>query len=190
MGIWKPSKKLVQDLEANGVRTRAVVVKIARFGSTTGSGRESGPETHDPIDDTARKKTTVRFTGQDGAPVEVTARLTFRFGGIPAAGDTVPVIYDPADTERIEVDDQAHLAEVSAKYGVSTATVVGGEIFGLDDPTSLGVDVAGVMGAAAEAREHADAFKHAHLEQMTQLHEQGVLSDAQFEMIRSQILGQ
>lgn len=193
MGIWKPSKKLVADLESGGVRTRATVVKIARAGATSGpsaGGGDSGPESLDPIEATARLKTTIRFSQPSGEVVDVSTRLTFRAGGVPKAGETVPVIHDPSDPTRVMVDDATHLAEVSARYDVPPARVIGaGDQVFAGTPSDAGFDLAGAMAAADDARAQVDSVKQAHLQQMAELHEQGVLTDDQYAAIRAQILG-
>jgi len=78
---------------------------------------------------------------------------------------------------------------VSARYGAPTTVIGAGEVFFTNDGSAVGLDVPGVLEAATDARAQVDSARQAHLAQMTELHRQGVLDDAQYEMIRQQILG-
>lgn len=196
MGIFKPSRALVRELEAGGVRTRATVVKIARGGPTSERGSEGSP---DPIESTARRKTTVRVPTPTGA-VEVTARLLYRMGGVPKVGEDVPVVYDPADPERIVVDEHAHLVEVTARHGGPVTHLGGaaGEIrFGDPDeliaaaghdPADLVEQARRIMADPGSATTPAvDASTAiAHLEA---LHAQGLMSAQELEAARRHLGG-
>jgi len=188
----------MNELEARGVRTRATVVKIARGGATFGHA-----DHFDRIDDpdaTSRIRTTVRIATPSGETFECATRLTFRVGALPKVGDTVPVIYDADDHDVVEVDDLAHRLEMLASRGDTRPTTVIGmqevpldQIPGLGGAATAGGDMA-VPGldqdALADALAHGQQVMNDHLEQMRQLHAQGVLSDEQFEMIRRQMPGQ
>ncbi|NLD77203.1 MAG: SHOCT domain-containing protein [Acidimicrobiales bacterium] len=196
MGIWKASKKVMGELQLSGVRCRATVLKVSRGGSLSGGNdTENSPNT-DPMA-TYRVRTTVQITTPQGETFECKRRLTFLAGGIPKPGDTVPVIYDPHDHSVVEVDEAAHLGEVEAALGI--VTIVGGTAtIPLDHGAGVGDDVAATLSkvlgfdpASLQAGlAHGEKVMADHLEQMKALHAQGILSDEQFEMIRSQMPGQ
>lgn len=205
LGI-RPSKKLVDDLRRNGVATRATVVKVARWGEMAGPGSHDDNERYDPIDTLVKRKTTVRLTAPDGQVVEATARLVFCFGGLPKAGDDIPVLYDPTDHSRLVVDEQTHLMEVSSVDDRPVHVHGGpGDDLVSGDPTELiaaaGYDPAELLRRAASyqadptaavpsaAPTGAGEALVAQLEQLSALHDQGVLDHASFEAAKDALLG-
>jgi hypothetical protein len=100
-------KKLVEHLNANGVRAPATVVEISRYGSEVKSGGVS------PLDLVGlgggnkewrihKTKLLVRPAGEPEFEVET----KMRYGGgyiarVPSEGDEFDVLYDPADHENI-----------------------------------------------------------------------------------------
>jgi len=197
MGIYKPSRALVRELEERGVRTRATVVKIARGGPTTAWGSDNS---YNPISSQTRRKTTVRLTTATGGVVEVTARLLFRIGGLPKPGDDIPVVYDPDDPDRVIVDPHLHLMEVTAVHG-GPVTLVGGagaEIAPGDpgeliakagyDPEALMAEARRLMAdpgsATAPAVDGKTAMSH-----LEALHAKGLMSEQELEAARRHLLG-
>src|SRR3954451_23236894 len=97
--LGKPSKRLKKQLEENGKRANATVVEIAEKGMAVTRGAEG------VIGNTELAlKTHLRVQPDDEPEFEVRKRFSFPQLAVPSEGQTVPVLYDPQDHDKILVD--------------------------------------------------------------------------------------
>src|SRR3954449_9785761 len=119
--LGKPSKRLKKQLEENGKRANATVVEIAEKGMAVTRGAEG------VIGNTELAlKTHLRVQPDDEPEFEVKKRFSFPQLAVPSAGQTVPVIYDPTDPDKIVVD---YSVEAQQGAALSAAGI---------DPSQLG----------------------------------------------------
>jgi hypothetical protein len=186
--LGKPSKRLKKQLEENGVRAPAKVIEIAEKGMAVTTGAE-GVVANTEL----ALKCRLEVQPPDGTPAfEVTERFRFPQLAVPSAGQTIPVIYDLNDHDKLILDDspeaqqQAMLAgagldgdaiQTAMKAAQQWQQQAGGQVPG--QVVSLGTP-----GAAP-----AEADPVAQLEKLQALKEKGALTDSEFEQQKAKILG-
>jgi len=191
--LGKPSKRLKKQLEENGKRATATVVEIAEKGMAVTRGAEG------VIGNTELAlKTHLRVQPDDEPEFEVKKRFSFPQLAVPSAGQTVPVLYDPQDHDKILVD---YSPEAQQEAALSAAGI---------DPNSLG----DLMNQAQQLRAQAQQMQSGtagmgqmpgmtpqsptppqpdpieQLEKLAALKEKGALTEAEFEAEKARILGQ
>jgi hypothetical protein len=196
--LGKPSKRLQKHLEQNGKRATATVVEIAEKGMAVTRGAEG------VIGNTELAlKTHLRVQPDDEPEFEVKKRFSYPQLAVPSAGQTVPVIYDPQDHDKILVD---YSPEAQQNAGLAAAGL---------DPNSMGQ----FLEQAQQFRAQAEQFQEQaaqlqgrtagapqapgmgqpatpqpdpieQLEKLAALKEKGALTEAEFEAEKAKILGQ
>lgn len=188
--LGKPSKKLKQQLEESGKRANAVIVEIAEKGLAVTRGAADNVVSNTEI----ALKTHLRVQPEDEPEFEVKKRLSYPQLSVPSAGQTVPVIYDPEDHDKIIVDYSTAGQEQAA---LSAAGI---------DADSLGDlmnQAAALQQAALQAQQGqagmpgmtqpagpAQPDPVGQLERLAALKEKGALTEAEFEAEKAKILGQ
>src|SRR3954447_6573683 len=187
--LGKPSKRLKKQLEENGKRANATVVEIAEKGMAVTRGAEG------VIGNTELAlKTHLRVQPDDEPEFEVKKRFSFPQMAVPGAGQTVPVLYDPQDHDKIIVD---YSPEAQQSAAFSAAGIDPGQIGQLMEQAQQMRAQAGQMPGMgqvpgmtppAPAQPQADPVEQ--LEKLAKLKESGALTDAEFEAEKAKILSQ
>jgi hypothetical protein len=190
--LGKPSKRLKKQLEENGKRANATVVEIAEKGMAVTRGAE-GVVANTEL----ALKTHLRVQPDDEPEFEVKKRFSFPQMAVPSAGQTIPVIYDPQDHDKIVVD---YSPEAQRDAALSAAGVDAGSLSDLMNQAQqlraqamqaqsgmAGMQMPGMTPPAAPQPE-ADAVDQ--LERLAKLKESGALTEAEFEAQKAKILGQ
>ena len=190
--LGKPSKKLKKELEASGKRANATIIEIAEKGMAVTRGAE-GVVANTEI----ALKTHLRVTPDDEPEFEVKKRFSFPQMAVPGAGQTVPVLYDPNDHDKIIVD---YSPDAQQNAAFSAAGIDPNQIGQLMEQAQQMRDQAGGMGQVpgtgqvpgmtppAPAQPQADPVEQ--LEKLAKLKESGALTQAEFEAEKAKILGQ
>ena len=175
--LGKPSKRLKKQLEENGKRANATVVEIAEKGMAVTSGAEGVV-----ANTTLALNTKLMVKPDDEPEFEVEKRFRFQQLAVPSAGQTLPVIYDPNDHDKVMLDESPEAQQQAMLSGAGI------------DPAQISQMVAqaqqwqGQMPGAAPAAPQQDSV--AQLEKLHALKEKGALTDAEFEAEKARILGQ
>jgi hypothetical protein len=174
--LGKPSKKLKQQLEANGKRANATIVEIAERGMAVTRGADNVVANTE-----IALKTHLRVTPDDEPEFEVKKRFSYPQMAVPAAGQTVPVLYDPNDHDKIIVDYSAEAQQAAA---FTSAGI---------DPNQINqlMQQAQQMqaGMAPQPPAQAQPDPVAQLEKLAKLKESGALTQAEFEAEKAKIIG-
>ena len=187
--LGKPSKKLKKELEASGKRANATIIEIAEKGMAVTRGAE-GVVANTEI----ALKTHLRVTPDDEPEFEVKKRFSFPQMAVPGAGQTVPVLYDPNDHDKIIVD---YSPEAQQGAAFSAAGIDPSQIGALMEQAqqlrAQGGQVQGMgqvpgMAPPAPAQPQADPVEQ--LEKLAKLKESGALTEAEFEAEKAKILSQ
>jgi hypothetical protein len=191
--LGKPSKKLIKQLEENGKHANATVVEIAEKGMAVTRGAEG------VISNTELAlKAHLRVQPDDEPEFEVKKRFSFPQLAVPSAGQTVPVLYDPQDHDKIVVD---YSAEAQQGAAFSAAGIDPNQIGQLMEQAQQMQAQAGQMQGGmpemgqmpgmtppAPAQPQADPVEQ--LEKLAKLKESGALTEAEFEAEKAKILSQ
>jgi hypothetical protein len=191
--LGKPSRHLKKHLDEHGKKASAVVVEIAAKGMAITNGAEG------VIGNTTLSlKTKLRVEPYGEPSFEIEKR--FRYGqlAVPSAGAKVGVVYDPADHDKIMLDD-------TVPFGFGGTTTMGGR--------DMNEVLATVKQAQAES--HGDREELARLlrerlkgevivdqetigapavdpldrlEKLAKLHREGVLTDEEFAEQKKKLL--
>jgi Short C-terminal domain len=190
--LGKPSKKLKKELEENGRRATATVVEIAEKGMAVTRGAEG------VIGNTELAlKARLRVQPDDEPEFEVKRRFSFPQLAVPSAGQTVPVLYDPRDHDKLIID---YSPEAQQGAALSAAGVDPSQIGRLMQQAQQLQAQAGQMqggmpdmgqmpgmGQPAPAQPQADPVEQ--LEKLAKLKESGALTDAEFQAEKAKIIG-
>lgn len=195
--LGKPSKRLLKQLEENGKHANATVVEIAEKGMAVTRGAEG------VIGNTELAlKAHLRVQPEDEPEFEVKKRFSFPQLAVPSAGQTVPVLYDPQDHDKIIVD---YSPEAQQSAAFSAAGVDPNQISALMEQAQqlrphAGQAQAGMPGMAqmpgmgqvpgmapAPAQPQTDPVEQ--LEKLAKLKDSGALTQAEFDAEKAKILG-
>jgi hypothetical protein len=160
MGIFKSKRKQAEELMATGSRGAGTVVMVQDTGMT--------------VNDNPRIKMTFRVEPLDGTPAFDTTVSRVQ---IPRQGDRYPVWYDPQDTSKwmyATIADDSGRETMRQLFGDVANTFVG--MGGPDAPV-----------AAAPAGSGQDTVEA--LKQLADLHQQGLLTDDEFNAQKAKLLG-
>jgi Short C-terminal domain len=187
--LGKPSKRLKRELEENGKRANATVVEIAEKGMAVTRGAEG------VIGNTELAlKARLRVQPDDEPEFEVKKRFSFPQLAVPSAGQTIPVIYDPQDHDKIIVD---YSPEAQQSAAFSAAGIDPNQIGQLmEQAQQMRAQAAGMQGMGqmpgmtpqAPAQPQADPVEQ--LEKLAKLKESGALTEAEFAAEKAKILNQ
>jgi hypothetical protein len=97
--LGKPSKRAQKKLEENGTKAQAIVLEIADKGIAVTSGQETIVSNTE-----VARKVRLKVTPDNEPEFEVSQRFRFPQDEVPSAGQTIAVIYDPSDHDRIMLD--------------------------------------------------------------------------------------
>ncbi len=187
--LGKPSKRLTKQLEENGKRANATVVEIAEKGMAVTRGADN------VVGNTELAlKTHLRVQPEDEPEFEVKKRFSFPQLAVPSAGQTVPVLYDPEDHDKIIIDSSS---EAQQNAALASAGVDAGQLGQLMQQAQQmqaeaqqiqgGMNIPG-MTPQAPAPAQPDPVEQ--LEKLAKLKESGALTEAEFEAEKQKILGQ
>jgi hypothetical protein len=187
--LGKPSKRLKKQLEENGVRAQAKVLEVAEKGMAVTNGAEGVV-----ANTTLAMKATLEITPEDGTPAfQVTQRFRFSQFAVPTAGQTLAVIYDPEDHDKLILDESADAQQgaVLAGAGLDPNTIQDAMKAAQQWQQQGAALQAGQMPGvpAPPAAAPADADPVAQLEKLQALKEKGALTDAEFAQEKAKILG-
>ncbi len=163
------SARLREHLEAKGKRAEATVVKKASRGTVSSSdGLAQG---------TIALKTTLRVHPVDEPEFEV--RKTFKYPqlAVPPEGSRVGVVYDPADHDKIMLDDSPQASQSAA---ISAAGL---------DPETLATLTGAAGQAVPMAAPAAQPNRVEQLEKLAAMKQSGALTEKEFEAEKARILG-
>ncbi len=194
--LGKPSKKLKKELDESGKRANAIVVEIAEKGMAVTRGAEG------VISNTELAlKARLRVQPDDEPEFEVKKRFSFPQLAVPSAGQTIPVLYDPNDHDKIIVDysPEAQQSAAFSAAGVDPSQI--GQL--MEQAQQMRAQAAGMQGGMgqmpgmgqvpgmtppAPAQPQADPVEQ--LEKLAKLKESGALTEAEFEAEKAKILNQ
>jgi hypothetical protein len=187
--LGKPSKRLKKHLEENGVRAQAKVLEVAEKGMAVTSGAEGVV-----ANTTLALKCKLEITPEDGTPAfQVTERFRFSQFAVPTAGQTVAVIYDPADHDKLILDESPEAVQGAALAGAGLdPNMIQDAMQAAQQWQQQGAALqAGQFGGVPQppAATPAAADPVAQLEKLQALKEKGALTDAEFETEKAKILG-
>src|SRR4051794_31453930 len=186
--LGKPSKRLKKQLEENGKRANATVVEIAEKGMAVTRGAEG------VVGNTELAlKTHLRVQPDDEPEFEVKKRFSFPQLAVPSAGQTVPVLYDPNDHDKIVVDysPEAQQSAAFSAAGIDPSQI--GQL--MEQAQQMRAQTPGVQGMGqmpgmtppAPAQPQVDPVEQ--LEKLAKLKESGALTEAEFEAEKQKIIG-
>jgi hypothetical protein len=185
--LGKPSKRLKKQLEENGVRAQAKVLEVAEKGMAVTSGPEGVV-----ANTTLALKCKLEITPEDGTPAfQVTERFRFSQFAVPTAGQTVAVIYDPSDHDKVILDESSEAQQGAALAGAGLdPNTIQNAMQAAQQWQQQGAALqAGQMPGAPPAAAPAGGDPVAQLEKLQALKEKGALTDAEFETEKAKILG-
>jgi hypothetical protein len=163
MGIFKSKRKQAEELFTTGAKGAGTVVQVQDTGMT--------------VNDNPRIKMTFRVEPLDGSPAfDTTKTTTVSRVQIPRQGDRYPVWYDPQDSSKWAY------ATIADETGRETMR----QLFGEVAETFVGMN-APAAPAAAGAPQVQDTVEQ--LKQLADLHNQGLLTDDEFEQQKAKLLG-
>jgi hypothetical protein len=186
--LGKPSKKLKKQLEETGVRANATIIEIAEKGMAVTRGAE-GVVANTEL----ALKAHLRVQPENEPEFEVKKRFSFPQMAVPSAGQTVPVLYDPQDHDKIMVD---YSPEAQQGAALSAAGIDPSQIGQLMQQAQQMQAQAGQMQAgmpgmgqvpAAAPQPQADPVEQ--LEKLAKLKDSGALTQAEFEAEKAKVLG-
>jgi hypothetical protein len=188
--LGKPSKKLKKELEASGKRANATIIEIAEKGMAVTRGADNVVANTE-----IALKTHLRVTPDDEPEFEVKKRFSFPQMAVPGAGQTVPVLYDPSDHDKIVVDysPEAQQSAAFSAAGIDPSQI--GQL--MEQAQQMRAQAAGMqpgmgqvpgMAAPTPAQPQADPVEQ--LEKLAKLKESGALTQAEFEAEKAKILSQ
>jgi hypothetical protein len=165
MGIFKSKRKQAEELFTTGAKGAGTVVMVQDTGMT--------------VNDNPRIKMTFRVEPLDGSPAFDTEKTTtVSRVQIPRQGDRYPVWYDPQDTSKWAY---ATIADESGRQTMR-------QLFGDVAETFVGMNApAAPAGVAAGAPQVQDTVEQ--IKQLADLHNQGLLTDEEFEQQKAKLLG-
>jgi hypothetical protein len=164
MGIFKSKRKMAEQLMATGSRGAGTVVQVQDTGMT--------------VNDDPRVKMTFRVEPLDGGPAfDANKTTTVSRLSIPRQGERYPVWYDPQDTSKWMY------ATIADDTGRETMRQMFGEVA----ETFVGMGAPDAPAAAAGAPQVQDTVEQ--LKQLADLHNQGLLTDDEFEQQKAKLLG-
>jgi hypothetical protein len=191
--LGKPSKRLKNHLEESGKHANAVIVEIAEKGMAVTRGAADNVVANTEIALKAR----LRVQPDDEPEFEVKKRFSFPQLAVPSAGQTIPVIYDPQDHDKIVVDyspdaqEEAALAAAGIDAGSLGELLNQAEQMRAQAQQAQGMAGMGQMpGMTPQAPAPARPDPVEQLEKLAALKEKGVLTDAEFEAEKAKILAQ
>ena len=160
MGLFKSKKKQAEELMATGSKGAGTVLSVQDTGMT--------------VNDNPRVKMTFRVEPLDGSPAfDLEKTRTVSRLSIPRQGERYPVWYDPSDASTWA------FATIADDQGRATMRQMFGEVA----ETFVGMN-------APEAPPSADGQDTvAQLQQLADLHNQGVLTDEEFAAQKAKLLG-
>jgi hypothetical protein len=179
--LGKPSKKLKKHLEENGKRATATVVEIAEKGMAVTRGAEG------VVGNTELAlKAHLRVQPDDEPEFEVKKRFSFPQLAVPSAGQTVPVLYDPQDHDKLIVDYSPEAQQTAAftSAGIDPSQI--GQL--MQQAQQMQAQAAQMPGMTPPAQPQADPVEQ--LERLAKLKESGALTEAEFEAEKAKILNQ
>jgi hypothetical protein len=187
--LGKPSKKLRKQLEESGKRANAVVVEIAERGMAVTRGAEG------VISNTELAlKAHLKVQPEDEPEFEVKRRFSFPQLAVPSAGQTIPVIYDPQDHDKIIVDYSPEAQEQAAFTAAGVDPNAIGQLMAQAQQmqAQAGQVQAGMpgMGQMPGQAPTAQPDPVEQLEKLAKLKESGALTESEFEAEKAKILGQ
>jgi hypothetical protein len=187
--LGKPSKRLKKHLEENGVHSQAKVLEVAEKGMAVTSGAEGVV-----ANTTLALKCKLEITPEDGTPAfQITERFRFSQFAVPTAGQTVAVIYDPADHGKLILDESPDAVQGAALAGAGLdPNTIQDAMKAAQQWQQQGAALqAGQFGGMPQAPAAAPAAADpvAQLEKLQALKEKGALTDAEFEAEKAKILG-
>ena len=180
--LGKPSKRMMKQLEENGKRANATVVEIAEKGMAVTRGAEG------VIGNTELAlKTHLRVQPDDEPEFEVKKRFSFPQLAVPSAGQTVPVLYDPNDHDKIIVDYSPEAQQNAAftAAGIDPSQI--GQMMQQAQQMQAGMGQMPGMAQPAPAQAQPDPVEQ--LEKLAKLKESGALTEAEFEAEKQKIIG-
>jgi hypothetical protein len=192
--LGRPSRRKRRKLEEHGTRATATVLEIAKKGMAITQGAEG------VIGNTTLALRAKLRVEPKGAPAfEVAQRFRFSQLAVPSVGDRVAVIYDPDDHDNLMFDDSPEAAMSGAQSAVrpdlsamlekvrEAQAHSGGDRMKLAEELrqEFGGNATVMMGPGAVAADPLDR-----LEKLHKLHEEGVLTDAEFQAQKAKLLGE
>ena len=163
MGLFKNKRKMAEQLMATGSRGAGTVVQVQDTGMT--------------VNDNPRIKMTFRVEPLDGSPAFDTEKTTtVSRVQIPRQGERYPVWYDPQDTSKwmyATIADDTGRETMRQLFGEVAETFVG-----------MGAPEAPVGAAGGQVQDTVEQLK-----QLADLHNQGLLTDDEFEQQKAKLLG-
>ncbi len=184
----KPRRGVRKELESEGTRATATVTEISSRGmSVTSGGNIAGAE--------VALKTTLQIQPPGGMPsFELRCTLRYSQFNTPSVGDRISVLYDPDDLDHIMLDPNP---APTSSQNIDLGTVIHGVPMA-DGLKVGGIDI-GALIAQATASGHAQVIDLSgagvsadpldRLAKAAALHQQGVLTDAEFAEQKARILG-
>ena len=167
MALFKNKRKQAEELMASGAKGVGTVVSVQDTGMT--------------VNDNPRVKMVFRVEPLDGAPAfDAEKKTTVSRVEIPRQGDRYPVWYDPSDTSNWM------FATIADDNGRETMR----QMFGEAAETFVVMNAPGAPVAAAPAADGAQGQDTvAALQQLADLHTQGLLTDEEFADQKAKLLG-
>jgi hypothetical protein len=164
MGIFKSKRKQAEELFTTGAKGAGTVVQVQDTGMT--------------VNDNPRIKMTFRVEPLDGSPgFDTEKTTTVSRVQIPRQGDRYPVWYDPQDSSKWAY------ATIADETGRETMR----QLFGEVAKTFVGMNAPAAPAGAGGAPQAQDTIEQ--LKQLADLHNQGLLTDDEFEQQKSKLLG-
>jgi hypothetical protein len=164
MALFKSKRKKAEELMTTGSRGAGTVVMVQDTGMT--------------VNDNPRIKMTFRVEPLDGSPAfDTTKTTTVSRVQIPRQGDRYPVWYDPQDTSKWMY------ATIADESGRETMRQLFGDVAG----TFVGMNAPDAPMAAAPQGQAMDTVEQ--LKQLADLHQQGLLTDDEFNAQKAKLLG-
>jgi hypothetical protein len=180
-------ERLEKKLRKHGRPATAEILAIRTEGSGN-SARASWANDDDLTTSWVLCRLELRVTPPGEAPFEATVRT--RLNTLKSRGDSVPVLYDPDDHDKLvvdyEADAQAQMESVAAMRG---ATRLSGPGTGDPELDALQALEEAETGAGSPPAGASDA-RLDRLQQLADLHDRGALSDAEFAAEKAKILAE
>lgn len=197
--LGKPSRRTRKRLEENGRRAPATVVSIAERGMAVTNGAEGVISNTELL-----LKTTLRVEPPGESAFEVTKRIRYPQLSVPAAGMRVNVLYDPDDHDEVIIDSSAAGAGPVQDVGALLGAVQAAQQQSAGDPAAMAAAIRsslaaqGITAAVSTSSQELpmtfgapspEADRLGQLEKLGKLHEQGILTDEEFQAEKQKILG-
>lgn len=197
--LGKPSRRTRKRLEENGRRAPATVVSIAERGMAVTNGAEGVVSNTELM-----LKTTLRVEPPGEPAFEVTKRIRYPQLSVPSAGMRVNVLFDPDDHDEVIIDSSVTGAGPVKDVGALLGAVQAAQQQNAGDPMAMAAAVRaslaaqGITAAVSTSSQELpmtfgapspEADRLSQLEKLGKLHEQGILTDAEFQAEKQKILG-